>query len=153
MSTIIGSVPGAIPMLAGYTAYTNTLDLAAGVLFFAMVAWQMPHFYAIAIRRGDEYEAAGLPVLPNVKGVFRAKLHVLFFIAAFVAISESLTFVSAAGYSYFIAMGIVGIWWLTIALQGFFSPQERVWAKKMFLFSLIVLLVFSGALSIASVLI
>lgn len=66
-STIVGSIAGAIPPAAGYTAVTNRLDGGAVLLFIILVFWQMPHFYAIAMYRYDDYKAAGLPVLPVKK--------------------------------------------------------------------------------------
>src|SRR5690348_2228318 len=63
-STIIGSVAGATPPIVGYAATSGRLDLAAALLFLTLVLWQMPHFYAIGIRRFGEYAAAGIPILP-----------------------------------------------------------------------------------------
>lgn len=65
--TLIGSVAGATPPLVGYCAVTNSFDLGALILFFVVVFWQMPHFYAIAIYRFKDYAKAGIPVLPVKK--------------------------------------------------------------------------------------
>ena len=62
--TLVGSISGAVPPVAGYSAVTNSLDVGALILFLVLVFWQMPHFYAIAIRRREEYKEAGIPVLP-----------------------------------------------------------------------------------------
>ncbi|HEU5122168.1 MAG TPA: protoheme IX farnesyltransferase, partial [Candidatus Saccharimonadales bacterium] len=60
--TLVGAVPGAIPPVTGYVAVSNQLDGAALLLFLILVAWQMPHFYAISIYRRHDYDAAAIPV-------------------------------------------------------------------------------------------
>jgi len=71
--TIVGSISGAAPIVAGYVAVTNQFDLGALLLFFILVYWQMPHFYGIAMYRFDDYKAAGIPVLPVQKGMARGR--------------------------------------------------------------------------------
>lgn len=65
LSTLIGSVPGALPPVAGYCALTGVIDLNAILLFGALVAWQMPHFHAIGIYRRSDYAAAKLPIMAS----------------------------------------------------------------------------------------
>lgn len=62
-STLIGTIPGALPAMAGYTALTVQLDLTAWMIFGLIAVWQLPHFYAIAVFRRKDYAAAGWPVL------------------------------------------------------------------------------------------
>ena len=63
-STLIGSLAGAAPPLAGYCAITGTFDMGAVILLSIFTLWQMPHCYAIAVYRLEDYTAAGIPVLP-----------------------------------------------------------------------------------------
>src|SRR5262249_37725840 len=77
--TLIGTIPGAASLVAGYVCATNNLDLGAFLLFLIMVSWQMPHFYAIAMYRFRDYKQAKIPVLPVVKGMKRTKLEILFY--------------------------------------------------------------------------
>lgn len=58
----VGAVAGAMPVVAGYAAGAGTLDVAALILFILMFLWQLPHFWAIAVYRFDEYSAAGVPL-------------------------------------------------------------------------------------------
>ena len=67
-STLIGSLAGAAPPLAGYCAVTGSFDLGALILLSIFTLWQMPHCYAIAVYRLDDYTAAGIPVLPVKHG-------------------------------------------------------------------------------------
>ncbi len=63
-AALIGSLAGAAPPLAGYCAVTNRFDLGAGILLLIFVLWQMPHCYAFAILRLEDYAAAQIPVAP-----------------------------------------------------------------------------------------
>ena len=81
VALLIGAVPGAMPPLMGWTAVTGSIDLPGLVLFCVMFIWQIPHFLAIATFRREEYEAAGLVVLPSVHGDRAARYHSLFWTA------------------------------------------------------------------------
>ena len=72
---LVGSVPGALPPLIGWTAVTGRLEWAGIALFGVLFFWQLPHFIAIAIFRQEEYTRAGIKVLPAVRGLRVAKVH------------------------------------------------------------------------------
>jgi len=147
--TVIGSVSGATPIVGGYTAVGGRLDGAALILFLAMALWQMPHFYAIAMYRYDDYRAAGLPVLPVKRGVHTAKIQILAYIAAFTIAAALLT---AYGYTdkiYLATMLALGLAWFIKGAQGLQYDDEH-WARRMFRFSLAVLLVFSVAVAVGA---
>lgn len=65
---VIGGAAGAVPVLVGWSAVTNSLGWAPFVLFIAMFLWTPPHFWALAIRYADDYRAASVPMLPTVEG-------------------------------------------------------------------------------------
>lgn len=146
--TLVGSIAGALPPVAGYTAVTAQLDSTAWLLFAIMVAWQMPHFYAIAIYRLKDYRAAGLPVLPAIRGIAATKRQMTGYIIAFIIACALLTIVGPAGYSFLIIMTGLGLVWLNHALQGFKTKDDGRWARHLFRFSLIVILVFSAMLAL-----
>ncbi|HUS26352.1 MAG TPA: heme o synthase [Nevskiaceae bacterium] len=146
--TIIGSAAGALPPVAGYVAVSNNFDTGALLLFLILTLWQMPHFYAIAMYRFDDYAQAKLPVLPVKKGMFITKINILLYIAAFTITTMLLTIFEYTGYTYLVVMAVVGLAWLWRGLQGFKAADDKVWARKMFLFSLIVILVFSASISL-----
>lgn len=148
--TLVGSISGAVPIAAGYTAVTNRFDTAALLLFLIMVFWQMPHFYAIAIYRLKDYAAAKIPVLPVKKSMFRTKLETLFYLLAFVISSLLLTVFHITGTVYLIIMSILGAGWLLFAVSGFTIKHVDAWARKMFFFSLIAVLVLCIILSVDS---
>lgn len=138
--TLIGSIPGAIPPVAGYAAVANSIDFTALLLFFILVLWQMPHFYAIAMFRKKEYEAAAIPVLPIIKGHRATKNQILFYIVLFIIAVQALP---GMGIIYSIAMLILGGLWFAKALHGFKTANDEKWARSIFGFSLYVLLGFS----------
>ncbi len=141
--TLVGSVAGAMPPVAGYTAVTNSLDRGALLLFLILIFWQMPHFYSIAIFRMKEYKSANLPLLPIVKGLKRTKVEIFIYIIAFI-ISTFLLFVyDYVGIFYVIPMVLVGIFWLFHAYKGFNVKNDISWSTYMFKLSLKILVVFS----------
>lgn len=136
--TLVGAISGGLPPVAGYAAAYDQLDLGALLLFLLLVAWQMPHFYAIAMRRRSEYKAAGLPVWPVVKGMAATKRQIIGFIMLFIVTSLALTVFGYTGVIFAVVMTILGVMWLLKARRG---ASDEAWAKRMFLFSLVVLLV------------
>jgi protoheme IX farnesyltransferase len=149
-STLVGSVSGAAPIVAGYCAATGRLDTGAALLFVILVAWQMPHFYAIALYRGADYAAAKLPVLPLVHGVRAAKQQIMIYIVVFAVATLALAAYGYAGWVYAIVMTAAGLVWLRLAWQGFRAASDERWARRLFRYSLIILLIFSLMIAITS---
>jgi protoheme IX farnesyltransferase len=148
--TIIGSIAGALPPVAGYTAVTNRLDGGAILLFLILVSWQMPHFYAIAMYRIDDYKKAGLPVLPVKLGMDHAKQQILAYIVAFTLACAGLTVFGYTGYSFLVVALGLGITWFIKGLRP--QKNDKTWGKKMFLFSLIVITILSVAIPLGAIL-
>jgi protoheme IX farnesyltransferase len=150
--TIVGSISGAAPVVAGYVAVTDHFSGALIILFMILVLWQMPHFYAIAMYRLDDYKAAKIPVLPAVKGMRNTKLQIMLYIGAFAVAVLALTFFGYAGYVYAVVMLLASLSWLWLGIAGFKANDDKLWARKMFLRSLIIITVFSVMLSVGTVL-
>lgn len=149
--TLIGSIAGAVPPVVGYTSVTNSFDVAAFILFMMLVIWQMPHFYAIAIFRLADYKAAGIPVLPAVKGIAATKTQMIMYIIAYILAVPALTVYGFTGYAYLIVMELLSVAWLVKSLKGFTTTDDTVWARKLFKFSLIVLMTFSVMIGLGSI--
>jgi len=150
--TMIGSISGSVPVVVGYSAVRDTLDMQALILFIVLVLWQMPHFYAIALYRLDEYATAKIPVLPIRRGMRATKQRVLAYIVAFTVVSCSLFAIGTEGYVYLTVMIAVGCAWFWRSLQEFSAPDNARAGRSVFLFSLIVLVVFSCVLPLGTVL-
>ena len=138
--TLIGSVAGAVPPVVGYCAVSNHLDLGAWIFFAMLALWQMPHFFAIAIYRIQDYTAASIPLLPITKGVPKAKIHMLLYIIAFTAVSSLLTLYGYTGYAYLATVVLFGLAWLGLSIRGFKCENDQTWARKMFGLSLVVIM-------------
>lgn len=147
-ATEVGSIAGAAPIVVGYTAVTNTLDWTALILFLILVFWQMPHFYAIAVRRADEYASADIPVLPLKKGTRETKLRMLAYIVAFALAVFALTFFGYAGYVYLVVMEVVALVWFWRCGEWYDASDEATWAFRSFVVSLVVLVIFSVMLAL-----
>lgn len=145
--TLIGSISGSTPPVAGYVAVTNSFDMAAVLLFVILAIWQMPHFYAIALFRMKEYAAANIPVLPLRKSIARTKREIILYIIAFMVVSPQLTVYGYTGMVYAFAMTGLGTFWLSTAILGRNDADIDQWAKRIFGISLVVLLVFSVLLA------
>jgi protoheme IX farnesyltransferase len=146
--TLVGTIPGALPPVAGYTAVTNQLDSAALLIFVILAAWQMAHFYSIALYRQKDYAHAGIPVLPVVHGAKRTKLAILGYILAFITACSLLTVYGYTGYVYLVVMTAFGLFWLGLGLRNYESLDPVKWGRSMFIFSLSVILTLAVMLSI-----
>jgi protoheme IX farnesyltransferase len=146
--TLIGSLSGAAPPVIGYCAVTNEFDAGALILLAIFSLWQMPHSYAIAIFRFKDYQAANIPVLPVVKGISVAKNHITVYIVAFMIATLMLTLGGYAGYKYLIVAAAVSVWWLGMALRGYKTENDSVWARKLFVFSIVAITSLSVMMSI-----
>jgi|SRR6185437_3154111 len=145
--TLIGAFSGSAPPVVGYAAAAHAIDGTALVLFLILLSWQMIHFFAIAIFRIDEYRAAGIPVLPLTQDVSKTKRLMLAYLFLFWLSALALFLIGSAGLIYAAVMTALSIGWLLLALKGFGAPDERGWARRMFFYSLIVLLVFSATIA------
>lgn len=140
--TIVGSIAGGVPPIVGYCAVSNRLDEGALVLFMILVLWQMPHFFAIAIYRYDDYAAVSIPVLPVMKGMYVTKVHMVLYIIAFILTSLLLTVLGHTGYTYGVVAALLGLAWLGLCINGFNmeTSEDKQWAKLMFRYSLVVIM-------------
>ncbi|XXF11022.1 heme o synthase [Pseudomonas sp. D2-3] len=146
--TLVGSLSGAAPPVVGYCAVSNEFDMGAAILLLIFSLWQMPHSYAIAIFRFNDYQAANIPVLPVIKGVPAAKRSIVLYIAAFLVATLMLTISGYAGYSYFVVAAVSGAYWLWMGVSGYKAVDDKVWARKLFVFSIVTITALSVMMSV-----
>ncbi|KRF09715.1 protoheme IX farnesyltransferase [Paenibacillus sp. Soil766] len=144
-STFVGAFSGATPPVIGYCAVSGTVDLGAILIFLFLFLWQPPHFWALGIRRMEEYRAAGFPLLPVVKGTFVTKISMVRYVVLLVPVTVMLTAYGYVGTIFLIVSTILGLTWVFMSVKGFKANGEAeiVWAKRMFLFSLLYLTLLS----------
>ncbi len=145
---IVGAVPGAMPPLLGWTIVTNEIGVAGVVLFLILLIWQLPHFLAISIYRRIDYEAAGIKVVPNVRGVESAKNQSLVYSLLLFTVSMILVPLGVAGFTYFVAIAVLGAWFFVLSMRGFEPGADNKWARQFFFASLVYLPVLTVALVI-----
>ncbi|MNI00707.1 Protoheme IX farnesyltransferase 1 [compost metagenome] len=147
-STFMGSFSGATPVIIGYTAVSGTLDYGALILFAIMFLWQPPHFWALGIRRKEEYRAAGFPLLPVVKGTYITKISMIRYVVLLVPVTVMLSAFGYVGHFYLFIVTAVGLVWVFMTLSGFKAKDEDKWAKGMFLYSILYLMLMFGLMVI-----
>lgn len=146
--TLVGSLSGAVPPVIGYCAVTGRFDLGALLLLAIFSLWQMPHFYAIALFRLQDYQAAGIPVWPAVKGVESTKRQILIYITAFTGAAAMLSLTGYAGHAFLAVSLAMGAYWLRLAWAGWNVTDERAWARKLFFYSILIVLAVSVTMSL-----
>ncbi|WP_219835887.1 heme o synthase [Paenibacillus sp. R14(2021)] len=140
-STSIGGISGAMPPVIGYCAVTNDVDAGAWILFALLFLWQPAHFWSLAIRRVEEYRAAGFPLLPVVKGIPRTKLQMLPYIVLLIPTGILMFTYGYVGYTYLIISLLGGVLWLYHTLTGVRAKDDNKWARTNFFISINYLMV------------
>lgn len=146
--TVIGAVSGAVPPVIGYTSVTGQFDLVAFVLFLILFCWQMPHFFAIAIFYSKDYANAGIPVLPLKRSMTYTKVNILIFVTLFFLVTLLLPILGVTHLVYLIIASLLGLIWIGLSIRGFFVEDSNVWARKVFLFSIINITLLSIAMGV-----
>ncbi len=88
--TIPGGLPGALPVLIGYSAVAGRVGLDGAILFLVMLLWQPPHFWALALSWQDDYRAAGVPVMPVACGEPYTRVFIFLYAVALLPLSLAL---------------------------------------------------------------
>ena len=113
LSTLVGAFPGAMPPMIGYAASSGALDTQAWTLFAILFLWQFPHFLAIAWMYREDYERAGILMLPVVQpsGEATARQIVLYSLAL-IPVSLIPSLLGMSGNIYFVGALALGLWYL-----------------------------------------
>ncbi len=123
---VIGGAAGAAPALVGWAAVTASVGLPAWVLFLIVFYWTPPHFWALAIRYRDDYESAGVPMLPVVAGVEATTRKMLLYTGLMVGISLLLVPVAGMRWIYLTAALVLGAWFLWDTWRVYRVPADAM---------------------------
>jgi protoheme IX farnesyltransferase len=129
---VIGGAAGAVPVLVGWAAVTNSLGWAPVVLFTVIFLWTPPHFWALAIRHQDDYRAAGVPMLPVVTPIRQTIASMVRYCVVLVLVSLALVPIADLGLIYGITALVFGVAFVIGTVRLGSDPTE---AKSMRLFS------------------
>lgn len=139
-NTVIGSFPGAVPALIGWAALEGNISLTAIALFLVVFCWQPVHFYALAIKRQDEYSLANIPMLPSVKGFNRTRASMFFWLVCLLPLPFLF---SQLGTTFMVLATLLNLGWFFVGFTSFKKNTDHTkWATKMFIYSLNYLVVF-----------
>ncbi len=133
---VLGGAAGAAPPLLGWTAMTGEIQSEALLLFLIIFVWTPPHFWALAIRRRDEYAKAGIPMLPVTHGVPFTKLQILLYTILLVAVTILPFVIQMSGLIYLAGAIALGIGFLRYAITLYITEDSDKLAMKTFSYSI-----------------
>lgn len=119
-----GGVAGAAPPALGWCAVTGSLSMEPLLLFLIIFTWTPPHFWALAIRRRDDYARAGLPMLPVTHGVTFTKQQILIYTVMLFAVSLLPFGLGFQGLVYLASAIVLGIGFLRHAWRLLRTPGD-----------------------------
>lgn len=144
---VIGGAAGAVPVLVGWSAVTNSLAWAPVVLFLVMFFWTPPHFWALAIKYRDDYAAAGVPMLPAVASLEETASRIILYTVILVALSVVFAPVAGMGLLYLVSALVLGAVFGAFALAVRRDPGERT-AMRLFTYSITYITLLFGAITL-----
>jgi protoheme IX farnesyltransferase len=148
---VIGGAAGAVPALVGWAAVTGTLAWPAVVLFGIVFVWTPPHFWALAMRFSGDYAAAGVPMLPVVRGEAETRRQILLYSLVLFATTLVLVPVGHMGLVYTIAAVALGGTFVYRALQVWRTGDDAR-TRRLFAFSILYLAGLFGAVGLDALL-
>ena len=147
---VIGGAAGAAPALIGWAAVTGGLALPAWILFAIVFVWTPPHFWALAMRYEGDYAAAGVPMLPVVRGQDETRRQIFLYSLLLFAVTVALWPLGHMGTVYLVvAVGLGGVFCYKALVLWRTPSPERAW--KLFGFSIVYLAALFSAVAVDAV--
>lgn len=140
---VIGGASGALPPVIGWAAVTGSVSIEPILLFAIIFLWTPPHFWALALVRNDDYENAGVPMLPVVAGVRNTQLQILVYSILLVPLAVAPWLIGMAGIAYGVSSIVLGAAFLALAIRVYRGDIEtekgQKAAKQLFGYSILYL--------------
>lgn len=144
---VIGGAAGAFPPMIGWAAVTNSLSIESFILFAIIFLWTPAHFWALALYKSDEYVQAKIPMMPVVAGVKKTKIQIFIYTILTAIVALFPYFWNMSGLFYLISASILNAIFIFYAWR-LFREQGILYAKRLFLFSILYLFLIYTALFI-----
>jgi len=144
---VIGGAAGAVPVLIGWTAVTDSLSWAPIVLFAVMFYWTPPHFWALAIKYKDDYSAADVPMLPSVVSLHKTALRILLYTLLLWGLTLVFSPVADMGLIYLVSAVALGAAFTWFAVKLLREPNAKA-AMKVFTYSITYITLLFGAMAV-----
>jgi len=152
---VIGGAAGAFPAMLGWVAVTGAVTIEPFILFLIVFLWTPPHFWALALYKKGDYEAANIPMLPNVAGERTTQIQIVIY-SLLLGISSLLpVFLGFAGLAYGVVAGGFGLGMIGLSIHLFATSKNlmRARARRLFSFSLLYLFIVFLALLLETLII
>jgi protoheme IX farnesyltransferase len=152
---VIGGAAGAFPPMIGYAAVTGTVTVESLVLFAIIFIWTPPHFWALALLKADEYERAGVPMMPNVKGEKRTRIEILAYSLVLAPVGVLPWALGFASWIYGVIAIAGGAGMIALSVQVLRAADGAKLvkpARSLFFFSILYLFVLFAALAAEQIL-
>jgi protoheme IX farnesyltransferase len=131
---VIGGAAGAVPVLVGWAAVTNTITLPAIWLFAIIFYWTPPHFWALSLLIQKDYEKASIPMMPVVMGERETRKQIFLYSLLLLAVTMILFAMQAMGLFYLICALVLGGILVYMAVR-LLRDTSRKWARTLFWYS------------------
>ena len=145
LNIVVGGAAGAVPPLVGWAAVTGHLGSPAFALFAVIFLWTPPHFWALALMTNVDYDKAGIPMMPNVKGIARTKREIVIYSLVLVGVSLAFFPLHVLGPCYGGSALILGAVFIWDAWKVSGDPTKR-YARVLFKYSLLYLALMCAAM-------
>lgn len=146
---VIGGAAGAFPPMIGWACVTDSVTIESTVLFLIIFLWTPAHFWALALFKMRDYEAVGVPMLPNVSGERTTKHQIVVYAVLSAICAVVPTFLGFASIGYGVVAGLLGLLFVICSIAVWRMPdgdQKMVPAKKLFAYSIFYLFAIFSAL-------
>ena len=138
LNTLVGAVPGALPIVGGWAAARHDLALVAWALFGIVFLWQLPHFLALAWLYREDYARGGLRMLSVTDGADATFRQALLYSVALLPVSLVPSLLGATGPVYFLGAAALALW-LIAATAGVAADHAPKKARRLFLVTIVYL--------------
>lgn len=139
---VIGGAAGAFPPMIGWASVTGTVSVESVVLFLIIFLWTPPHFWALSLFTSGDYEAAKIPMMPNVRGEKSTRLQIVVYSLIVAPVGVLPWFLGFGGHVYGVLSALLGAIFVWRAVQLWMAPEHETQmraARALFKFSLVYL--------------